>query len=161
MNNVHFLRDTLYRLKLDYGFPVTLIKTIHEETNSETGLRSVQREIVNIRKAIDLPAETARKFWYDMAFIKANTNFTYGAEVDVLSKQIVIDSRDLQGRKITERDFIIYDHTRYSIKKIYDLEHKLGYLLSLQAAEGALPYAPISLFVQQTLQIYGDARGEI
>lgn len=161
MNNVHFLRDTLYQLKQNYGFPVTLIKTISEETNSETGQRTVQREIVNIKKAVDLPAETARKFWYDMAFLKANTNFTYGAEADVISKQIIIDFRDLQGKKITERDYIIYDHERYSIKKVYNLEHKLGYLLSLEAAEGALPYAPIDVFVQQSLQIYGEALGSL
>lgn len=157
MANVQFLRDTLYRLKLDYGFPVTLVKIVREETNSVTGQRTVERDIVKIRKAVDLPAETARKFWYDMAFIKANTNFTYGGEVDVQSRQIVLDNRDLKGREVTNRDFILMDHKRYEIDKVYDLEHRLGYLVSLKLAEGSLPYDVIERRVTSTLQLYGEA----
>lgn len=157
MVNVQFLRDNLYHLKQQYGFPVTLIKIVHEETDSATGQRTVQRDIVQIRKAVDLPAETARKFWYDMAYIKANTNFTYGGEVDVKSRQIVLDARDLKKREVTERDFIIMGHERYEIAKVYDLEHRLGYLLSLKLAEGSLPYDVIERKVTSVLQMYGEA----
>jgi hypothetical protein len=151
----------LYQLKQDYGFPVTLIKVLQEETNSATGNRVVQRDILQIKKAVDLPAETARRFWYDMAYIKANTNFTYGAEVDVKSKQIVIDKRDLKSKKITERDFIMIRHERFEIFKVYDLEHDLGYLLSLKLAEGSIPYDSIQLFANSNLQIYGVSGGII
>lgn len=155
MSNVQALKDILYHLKQNYGYPATLVKIIHEQTNSLTGERSVERDIVRLQKVVDLPEDVTRKFWYDMAFIKANTNFTYGAEADIKSKQIIVDCRDLKKRKIQEKDFILIRHERYSIKKVYDLQHNIGYLLDMQVAEGALPFDVINQSVNSRLQIAG------
>jgi hypothetical protein len=157
MANVQHLRDILYQLKQDYGFAATLIKVSHEQTDSVTGQRSVTRSVVRIPKVVDLPSDTTRKFWYDMAFMKANTNFTYGAEQDVKSKQIIIDKRDLRRQEIKETDYISIRHERFSIKKVYDLEHGLGYLLDLQLAIGALPFDVIFQTASSRLQLAGEA----
>lgn len=157
MVNVQFIKDALYHLKQNYGYTATLIKVLKDETNSETGQRTVTRDVVPIAKCVDLPSSTYRRFWYDMAFLKANTNFTYGGEVSVTDKEILLDARDLKKREVTTQDYIIIKHKRYEIAKVYDLEHNLGYLLSLKAAEGTTPYDIIALSVQSNLQLYGEA----
>lgn len=136
-------------MKLDYGKKATLIKVLSEQTNSLTGQRSVQRDVVQIKKVVYLPEDVAKKYWYDMAFLKANTNFTYGGEADVKTRQIIVEKKDLKNRKLTLEDFFILESERFHISKIYDLEHDLGYLVQLKAATGTLPYTVLSEFVQQ------------
>jgi hypothetical protein len=157
MKNVQAMKDILYRMKQNYGAPATYIKILNDSTDSVTGQRTVQRDILFLKKVVELPEDVVRKYWYDIAFIKANTNFTYGAEVDIISKQVIIDVKDLKGHVIEQRDFIIINHERFHIEKIYLLEQNVGYLLSLKAAKGVSPYDVISLKVEQSLQMYGVA----
>lgn len=155
MPNVSFLRNQLYFLKKDYGSPATLIQHIHEQTNTVTGERTVQRNILHLAKVVELPENMMRKFWYDVAFLKSNTNFTYGGEVDIFQKQIILDARDLKGAKLKQRDYIIMHHVRYVVEKATDMSHGLGYICGLKAADGTTPYDVISLKVQSRIKIAG------
>jgi hypothetical protein len=149
LSNTNFIKSILYNLQNEYGNKATFIKIISEQTNSLTGQRTVTRDILQLKKVVNLPEDVAKKYWYDMAFLKANTNFTYGGEVDVKVRQVIIVKKDLKGREITLQDFLIIDRLRYHITKIYDLEHDLGYLVQLKATKGPDPYTVIEEFVQQ------------
>ncbi len=153
--NILNIREVIYSLKRDYGVRGTFIKIIREETNSVSGQRSVEQKIVDINKIVVLPENLARKFWYDVGFLKANTNFTYGGEVSVVTKNILIENKDLNALTITDRDFFVLDFIRWHIEKVTELEFNLGYIVTLKTAPDSSPYNIININTFNTIQLYG------
>lgn len=158
--NVLDIRNVIYGMKRDYGVKGTFIKIIREETNSVNGQRFVERQIVDINKIVVLPENLTRKFWYDVGFLKANTNFTYGGEVDVSTKNILIEQKDLKSLKITNKDYFVINHVRWHIHSVQELEFNLGSVVVLKTAPETDPYTVINLLTYNTIKIYGVCENE-
>lgn len=154
--NIRDIKAAIYTFKKNYGVHGTFIKIIREETNTVTGQRSVERRIVDIRQIVPLPENLTRKFWYDVSYLKSNTNFTYGGEVGVSTKMILVEGCDLKALKVTDRDYFVLDHVRWGIQTVQDLEYNLGFIVTLTTAKDSSPYTVIDLKTQSYLKIYGD-----
>lgn len=130
------VRLILYKLKRDYGFPVDLYRSI-SNFNPATGEKNITKTKYSINRAVVLPADLSRKFAYDLGYLAANKNFTYGAGYDINQQGILIDTIDLPiDFKINLDDYIICDHKRYDIKTVDTAEHKLAYFLIVRGVEG-------------------------
>jgi hypothetical protein len=153
--NIQFMLRALYELKRDYGVPAVLIQVLQEETDSAKGVRSVLRDVVKINKVVPFSETSIKKFWYDIGYLRANSNFTYGGEVQIQTRQIVLQKKDIGKRTITTSDFFILEGIRYQVEKVYDLDFQIGYLISLKTAEGMPAASVIFVRAHNNLQISG------
>ena len=93
-NTLRQIRIILYRLKRNFGISAMLRRPRTRSNNIRTGAQTVDYEEVYIRKVIFLPKRNISDFVYDLSFIAANKNFTYGAYFDTNDRWIIIDVRD-------------------------------------------------------------------
>lgn len=153
--NTQFLRDALYVMKIDYGQPGQLIKIISESTNSATGERTVNAEVKRIPKVVLAPLSAVRKFFFDLSYMKANNNFTYGGDFDVDTTVVFIDA--IYGATIENE--MLLDGVRYQIAKVEDVA-KVFTILTMKAQKGQTPYNIINAEVSSTLQMQGGVTND-
>lgn len=148
MNQLKFIRNVLYRMKRRYGLPANLIKIISEAVNLETGVKTLTRDSLQISRVIILPSTLKREFFYDLAFITGNKDFTYGGSALTDSRKFIIDQQDLGAWGIKVGDGIIYNEKRYTVQEIDEFENRLGYVVTAKEAESVAinNLIPISLF---------------
>ena len=128
----------LYRLKRQYGLPVTYYQVTNSTDNVETGEISRTYNSFNIRRAPVLPDNLDRSFVYDLTFIAANNNFVEGAFFDRHIRTLIIDAKDLPtGFEPNMNDHVEFDDVRYELKKITHLEKRKGYLLRVEALDSS------------------------
>ncbi len=141
MANVKFIRDTLYRMKQDYGVPIKYGIFVSNITDPDTGLNEVIKKVFLIKRAIQFPTKLLRKFAQDIAYLAANKNFTYGALFDEKVSLFMLDARDLpRGFEPAMNHFLFVNHQRHVIKTAELLEHNCGFLLTTETHEGANPF---------------------
>jgi len=117
MNNFRFIKRILYSLKRRYGLPITIHRATSSEVDIINGEQTQEITTYKIKKAVVLNTKQARDFAYDLSYIAANKNFTYGALFDAGTRTILIDAIDLPtGFILLQDDGIIYNHERYEIK---------------------------------------------
>lgn len=146
-------RTTLYQLRMDYGTPTYVYRILTADTN-DSGIRSWTRQRYYVPKGILFPSVLSKKFFYDLSFIAANKNFTYGGNIDLKTRFMILDSAELpRAFQITTDDMIVCNMIRYAIKQIDDLDSQLGYLLSLTNIQGSLPYQELSINVGSKMPI--------
>ncbi len=147
-NSLGFVKRLLYQLKKDYGLSIDIYKTTSSETNLQTGKKTTSRSVTRIRKAIVLPSILARKFSYDLSFIAANKNFTYGGFYDVTTRLIIVDRSDLPSNfELGNEDYIVYDRKRFDVKQFESLEHRQGYLITVKETVGQKAHQILSYAV--------------
>lgn len=126
-----FIRKTIYRLKWVYGCPVDLYTLIPGEVDPETGDRDIAISRVRVDRAIVFPVEEHKNFFYSISFIKANSSFVTGGDVQVGDRQFIIAGRDLpRGTRVVVDQYLIFDHRRFDIMKVYALEYGEGWFIS-------------------------------
>lgn len=119
----------LYRLKREFGLPAKL-RVVNNSNNIETGVITPNNTDYSIRRVIILPRRSVRDFVYDLSFIAANKNFTYGGLFDADRRAIIIDSKDLpSGVRPTQDMIIIFANEQYDILEVQRAEMDRGYLL--------------------------------
>ena len=123
------IRLILYRLKRTFGRSVTLRSRTVTYTVS-TGVGVPTNTDVTIKRCIVLPTSALRNFAYDLSFIAANKNFTYGGFFDLNTQMFIIDVKDLpSGSEITMDHMLIYNSRPYDIARLARTEGDLGYLI--------------------------------
>jgi hypothetical protein len=132
-NNLRQIELVLYRLKREYGLPVTLRKPIQNDSDIQTGKITRAYSVCNIRKAIRLPTDLMRTFVYDLTYVAANKNFAYGGLFDKNTKIFILDKKDLKidGVKvsITMDDHIVCQTKKYDMVTIDETEDGTSYLI--------------------------------
>lgn len=138
MNNLSFLRDQLYALKMSYGFPGAIYRTTIGDTDLTTGKKSITRTKYEIEKAIILPIKYETVQFLSAALLKAARSFAYGGFQDQETKRILLDGDDLaQDFEIQPEDYFVYDHKKFEIVHAEKLEDGLGYQLIVKRLVGA------------------------
>ena len=128
----------LYRLKRQFGRPIVIYQYADQVNNIETGDITRNYNTIKVKRAPVLPNNIDRHFVYDLTFIAANNNFVGGALFDRKLRNIIVDSKDLPKDFVfTNDDHIEFDDQRYEIKRIDHLEHKKGFLLSLEGLDNS------------------------
>jgi hypothetical protein len=136
MNNIRQIKVILYRLKKDYGQVISLLSTINISQNVQTGAIIRNERVVTVRKAIILDTKMSRDFAYDLSFIAANKNFTYGGMFDTSTRLIIVDKADLPKDYIpTIDDRAIFDGERYQMGPMGSTVYNLGYIFTLKHLE--------------------------
>lgn len=147
-----FIKRVLYTLKKGYGFPITFYKIVSEGYDLETGKRTPDIEYKKIKRAIILPATAMSKFEYDLAYIAAAKNFTYGGLYGTATRKIIIDARDLDGFEIKTKDYFIWDEKRWEVAQVTDLEYQTAFLIVGKMVEGSPRYMIEDFNVESTFQ---------
>jgi hypothetical protein len=138
-NQLINLRPVIYSLKNDYGFRLDLYRK-DEVVNLETGRKITTRIKYKIKKAILLPNQMFRDFNYG-TIIKTGGNAQVGGILDLRQRIILIDKRELpRNFEIDSNDYVVFNHDRYEIREIMDLELGDFYRLTIREVEGESPY---------------------
>jgi len=124
----------IYRLKRQYGLLMYIKYPSSDDVyNLETGAIVRTLMTITIRKGIVLPQKTTREFAYDLSFIAANKNFTYGGFYDPSVRNIIIDAKDLPTDfVITGNMYVVFDSRRYEIKENHKAENGKAWLLQVK-----------------------------
>lgn len=139
MNTIRQIKMILYRLKRDFGQPVNIIRMVSMAQDVQTGIITPVQRLVRVKRAVIIDAKLGRDFVYDLSFIAANKNFTYGGLFDTSTRAMVIDGFDLP------RDFVpnlddrcIHFNERYQFKNVASTVYNLGYIITMQRLESQL-----------------------
>jgi hypothetical protein len=110
-------RKILYGLKRLFGVAITIAPKSTPSVNYQTGVQTLSSETsTTIRKAILGPAEWVETFAYDLTYIAAQRNFTYGGFFDQREMTIIIDLRDLSDYgDVEDDDVVTYDGDTYRV----------------------------------------------
>lgn len=128
-NVLRQVKNILYRLKRNYGLPA-ILRVVNDSYNIETGVVTPANTDYSIRRMIILPRRSVRDFVYDLSFIAANKNFTYGGLFDADERAIIIQTEDLPaGVRPTQDMIVVFDTEQYDILKVQKAEHDRGYIL--------------------------------
>lgn len=138
--NYRFVKSVIKSLKRRDGQPVTLYKTTTTGTiNWEEG--SVDGRVTDtksIAKALILPGRTAKTFNYDLTYIAANKNFTYGGTYDTTTRDIIIDRDDIGDFGIDMNTRVRFNESDYEIKALNDFEESNSVYLTVVKVEGQI-----------------------
>jgi hypothetical protein len=135
---MNFLSQTIYSLKNRYGAAATYRSFVSTSLNLDTGAIAQVAIEVSIAKLLVFPEKMARKFIYDLAYVAANKNFTYGGQFDEQQTLIAIDSRDLGVITPKVDDHLIIHSTRFEVKKVIDYPEDRVFLLGLTRLENQI-----------------------
>lgn len=150
MNNTAELRQLLYELKQNYGFPIDLYKRGLEVLDMALGTQSFLETKYAIRKATILSSNIVAKYF------KHNQipDFNYGGDLTLDKRVVIIDRKTLPpGLEITQEDSFIYQHKRYSIETIGSYDVKECYFLGIKQAKGSPTYEQIEVSLQDWIYV--------
>jgi len=135
---LRFVRRVIKRLKRRYGLPIVLYKTTATGTidwdNAAVSGRSVSNK--SIAKVLVLPGRTAKTFNYDLSFIAANKNFTYGGTYDTTTRDFIIDNDDIGNFGIDLQTIVRFGGSDYEVKELLDFEESNAVYLTAIKVEG-------------------------
>lgn len=137
-NAQRIFRNILYRIRHRHGFKAVLRKRDTSPTfDPETGRETSEDNDYILRKVAELPRREERDFEYDLSYIAAGKNFTYGALFDRHDKVVIVDRTILRNANddgyyvIANRDQMVIEGDIYEIATIIRLKGNLGYILGL------------------------------
>lgn len=137
-NQLKQLKSVIYALEDDYGFHLDLYRKT-EVVNLETGRRITTRVKYKIKKVIALPNQMFRDFNYG-SLIKIGAPVQPGGLFDLKQRDIIINKKRLPiDFEISINDYIVFNHNRYEIKNILDMEIANYVRLTIKHLEGELP----------------------
>jgi hypothetical protein len=143
-NNLREISKILYQLKKDFGLPmsVRIFDPLTFVVDHRTGRETVDYTDYPIKRGILLPIDWSRKFHYDLSYIAANKNFTYGGFSDEGLRTIIIARKDLPSTvDVNMDDQLAFDNRKYTIRNIAMTEKEKGYLFTVKqlTSEADLP----------------------
>ena len=138
-NVLRQIKIIVYRLKRQYGVTVKLVRLSNLQDNIQTGKMTQDKQEITIKRAIVGPALELRDFVYDLSFIAANKNFTYGGFFDADTRMLIVDSKDLpKGFEPTMDDYVIYQDRPHQFKEVHPLAKKYAWSMILKQVD-AIP----------------------
>jgi hypothetical protein len=109
-------------------------------TDFATGKQVEILHKLEIRRAVFLPAKALRDFSYDLSFIAANKNFTYGGFYDHRNRRILVDRRDIVADWPVDLNMhVLHRGKRWEIKNIFEYEDEECLVIILDGLTGARP----------------------
>lgn len=134
------IRQTMYAMKRQYGGRIDVYRLNDVETNLRTGVKTIDKEVFPIRRAVILPVHISRDVVQSISQISANKKFVYGANFDAGKRTFVIHSRDLpEGFQFRNDDWIVYRNSRYDLADIQELEFAAGWIIVAVEVMGRAP----------------------
>lgn len=118
-----FINDTIYSLKREYGFPLTIFKKVSSSINIETGVVSNVLLSQYIRRAVLLPRTLIREI--------------FKVEYDSNSRLIIIDYNDLDDFTVAKDDYIVFNSKKYLVNEIIVYDYGAAVMLNVKESLGS------------------------
>lgn len=137
--------NTLYMLKRQYGGSFDLYRRgTGGSTDHKTGVVTVDKSVVNIRRGIILPAKVIRESAQTISVISANKAFVVGGTYDSSTRMFIVDRRDVPDLDLkdfdpTPDDWIVYKNRKYEIKTFQEFEFESAWVFTGKAVLGDVP----------------------
>ena len=132
------IQRIIYNLKRQWGTAMTLRRetiSLDVDTGVETPTVTAT---VTISRGILLPRKMITDFSYDLSYIAANKNFTYGGFYGKTTRLILIDSKDLGTYTIAKQDYVVINSKRYIVNELDEYDHNtnvIAYMLTVTNVE--------------------------
>lgn len=148
-----FIKQTIRSLKRDMPTRVVIHRRASESVDVETGKKTVSTDSWTVNRAIVLAGHVNRKFVYDLTFIAAAKNFTYGGHFDTDERRLIIDRADLpSGWEPKRDDYIVIDKVRYEVQT-FDNFADFAIVYDVKALRGQIAYSVEQPSVISTLHL--------
>jgi hypothetical protein len=112
----------------------------------------VSRTMYNVQM-ITFTVSESRKFEYDLGYLAANKNFTYGGFYEPGDRFAIIDLSRNPDLSIDMKDYIVYDEDRYDMQRIEPLDTINGWLLHIRKTKDNKRYAIHETYIYDHLDI--------
>lgn len=133
MNAASFIKNVLYKLKLDYGTPIDIYRYGSQIVDTRTGIIEKPKTVIKISLAVVLDNTTKRQF-------KPTTQFGYGGYYDTDKHVCILDAEDVPfDFKPAMEDYIVHNNTRWTISSISELISSYGWLIMMKDTKGVPP----------------------
>lgn len=150
-----------YALERKLGVEASLYKVTSQSPNFETGRLNVTTSVMRIPRFITCSMEEAHKFEYDLGYLAANKNFTYGGLYEPGDRLGLFSGRNLpEGFRVEMSDYIVWDGQKYDIVRIQTYDHSAGFALQLRATKGQRAYQSHDRAVYERLPIVEEVTHE-
>lgn len=116
------LRRVIYALKRKWGQALTLCRSTNISVDTETGKATSTLTKLEVRRAIILPVTSLRTFAYDLSFIAANKNFTWGGLFDTKTRIALISRRDAPSFTFDQDMWVMFKGKRMEVKNVTEFE---------------------------------------
>ena len=131
------LDKIIYRLKRSFGQRMHVRKLIRTVRNSETGKIERDYRTIVVNHGIVLPRRMSRDFAYDLSFIAANKNFTYGAHYDQNDRDVIIEAKDIPSDLvITNDDYMLIADKQYRVREVMEPDDDTFFVIKLRRVTG-------------------------
>lgn len=162
INRLRIIRQVMYRMKLRYGSRVRLLRRTNVSIDRETGDKTMTIEGLYIRRALVLPNTVHREFYYDLAFIASNKNFTYGGHVGTAERRVVFDKKSLRlGANsywtLEVGQWFLSEGQRYEIKEISQFEEAEAWLVTGKQSLNEASDSVITEAISSAIDLTQDA----
>ncbi len=143
------LKQAIYQLKHEYGAPVQVYKIDSAATDYKTGVKTATKSVIDVRRAVVMPATTMRKFFQGISYLSASKPFASqgGQGWDGTSRAFIFLGSDLPGYEWEVEDWIVYRSKKYEVSEIEALEFDTGWMIMGKEAKGNAPERIINLNV--------------
>ena len=131
------IRQLFYGLASRFGESVTVTIPASRSVDYTIGVVTKADRVYNILRAAVLPADMIRDFVYDLSFIAANKNFTYGGTFNRGERLFLLDTTEENLIPVNEITIVTIDGTGYTVAEwtSYTSQH---YALLLKVVEGRI-----------------------
>lgn len=153
------IADSLYRLLMKNGKFITFYRKNTSSANYSTGVKIVDRDYWNIKKVLILPGPSKRDFVYDLSYIAANKNFTYGGFFTAGQKVIVVRRIDMPF-KPSQEDWFVYQNVRLNVQIVTEYDEMECFVIDVKALPAEKSYGVIDIKIEHTLQLSDGATPE-
>lgn len=158
---ISFIRRVIKSLKKRYPMSVVFRRIWASDFDATTGTKTQNVQSWTIERAVVSPDTGVRDFAYDLAFIAANKNFTYGATFDESTRSLILDADDLPSDFVpTVNDYVLIDFQVYQVKQA-DIYDGAAYLITALHISGDEAENIKRVSVQSDLGINQVVDGEI
>lgn len=135
-NALKQISTIIYRLKRQYGLRVIIRQRINSTYDLQTGKQAGQEQDIVIQRAPVFIGRSMKSFFYDLSFIAANKNFTYGGFVDNNTRIVLFDAKDLPKDFVSStEDQIIFENRIHEIKEIHPAEFNKGFIYIVRSTK--------------------------
>jgi len=135
-------------LKRQFGGTIDIYTLDSADTDPRTGEVTATRTVLNVARAIILPARMTRDVKKSISQISANKQFVVGGTFDASRRLFIVDRSDVSDLDLTNNSYVVYRSRKYEIEAVQEFEFESGWIITGRELMGEDP--------QQIHLLYAD-----
>lgn len=153
----------IYTLKQKWGKKAEYYRRVSSvgQVNLETGKVDSTITCYTIRHLIVTSPKVITKFEYDIGFLAANKNFTYGGFYEPGDLIAIVAYSDLPPTDIQMEDYFYIGNKKYNLQRFQIIENGVGWILHLRNVSADKGYRQHTRYVAHLLRFTETFNGEL